>query len=85
MATKKAVDLSNKATGKERTLIAAMRVRYSEDTLQKREFLNQQYADLMKRAHQDYADDPEIGALYAYALMIQHPWDLWHNNETPKP
>jgi hypothetical protein len=42
MATKKAVDLSNKATGKERTLIAAMRVRYSEDTLQKREFLNQQ-------------------------------------------
>ncbi len=85
MATKKAVDLSNKATGKERTLIAAMRVRYSEDTLQKREFLNQQYADLMKRAHQDYADDPEIGALYADALMIQHPWDLWHNNETPKP
>ncbi len=46
----------------------------------KRAFANQQYADLMKKAHISYAYDPEIGALYADALMIQHPWDLWNNN-----
>ncbi len=47
---------------------------YSEDTLQKGAFANQQYADLIKKAHINYAYDPEIGALYADALMIQHPW-----------
>ncbi|MBA2563688.1 MAG: hypothetical protein H0V14_12430, partial [Chitinophagaceae bacterium] len=48
IATKKAIDLSNKATDKEKALIKAMHVRYSEDSIQKREFLNQQYADFMK-------------------------------------
>jgi len=39
----------------------------------------------MKRAHDNYPDDPEISALYADALMLLHPWDLWEHNGNPKP
>ncbi|MEO6219081.1 MAG: hypothetical protein ABIO81_01540, partial [Ginsengibacter sp.] len=84
-AINKAEELSVNSSKKEEALIDAMHVRYSSDSTQKREYLNQQYADKMKHLYTRYPADVELGALYADALMIQHPWDLWQHNGQPKP
>lgn len=83
-ATRKAVELSTTGTAKEKILIEAQQVRYSADSTISREKLNQLYADKMKEAYEKYPDDANIAALYADALMLQHPWDLWNVNGTPK-
>ena len=84
-ATKKAKELENNFSVKEKALIKAMQVRYSNDSTQKRDDLNQQYADKMKELYKKFPSDAEIGALYADALMNQHPWDLWQHDGQPKP
>jgi tetratricopeptide (TPR) repeat protein len=81
----KAVELSVRGTAKEKMLIEAMSVRYSPDSTQAREKLNQLYVDKMKAAYQKYPADADIAALYADAMMLQHPWDLWTIDGTPKP
>ena len=85
VAISKAVELSGNAAEKEKILIQAQRVRYSADSTMKREKLNQLYVDKMKEAYDKFPADGDIGALYADALMLQHPWDLWKTNGTPKP
>ena len=85
LATKNAAVHFNLASVKEKALIDAMQVRYSEDSTQKREVLNQRYADKMKVLYTNFIEDAEIGALYADALMLQHPWDLWQHNGKPQP
>jgi tetratricopeptide (TPR) repeat protein len=84
-AAGRAVELSANCSEKEKMLIRAQRARYSDDTSTSREQLNQVYADEMKKAYEAFPDDPDVAALYADALMLQHPWDLWNINGTPKP
>lgn len=83
-AVEKAINLSANATEKEKLLIQSQQVRYSADSTMDRQILNQQYADKMKEAYEKFPDDADIAALYADALMLQHPWDLWYTNGTPK-
>ncbi len=85
MATQRAVDFSSKATPIEKALIEAMVARYSADSTQSREVLNQAYANKLKAAYQKFPSSPDVAALYADALMLQHPWDLWNTTGTPKP
>jgi len=85
VATKKAKELMNASSSLEKALIETMQVRYSDDSTQKREFLNQRYADGMRELYTRFPSNAEIGALYADALMIQHPWNLWQHNGRPKP
>lgn len=84
-ATNKADGLQTTASGKEKMLIAAMKARYSADSTESREKLNQLYADKMKEVYEKYPADADVAALYADALMLQHPWDLWKIDGTPKP
>lgn len=69
----------------EQALIAAMEVRYSADSSQTREHLNQLYADAMREVHRRFPNSADAAALYADALMVQHPWDLYDRNYAPKP
>ncbi len=85
IATKKAKEFENNSSLKEKALIEAMQVHYSNDSTQKREYLNQQYADKMKELYSRFPSDAEMGTLYADALMNQHPWDLWQHDGKPKP
>ncbi|MGZ8558133.1 MAG: hypothetical protein ACXWWC_07370 [Chitinophagaceae bacterium] len=80
----KAVELSANSADKEKLLINAQIVRYSTDPSIRREKLNQLYADKMKEAYSKYPGDADVAALYADALMLQHPWDLWYTNGKPK-
>ena len=84
-ATKKALELAANAAVKEKALVEAIQFRYSDDSTKKRTDLNQQYADKMAALYVKFPADAEIGALYADALMIQHPWDLWDHDWQPKP
>lgn len=84
-AIQKAVKLSPNCTGIEKALINAMSIRYSNDSTQTREHLNQLYADEMKKVHTRFANSADAAALYADALMIQHPWDLYDSHYHPRP
>jgi tetratricopeptide (TPR) repeat protein len=84
-ATGRATQFAAPCTEKEKLLIAAQKARYSEDSTASREKLNQLYVDKMKEAYDKFPDDADIAALYADALMLQHPWDLWKTDGTPKP
>ena len=61
----------------EKSLIDAMQTRYSADSNQTRERLNELYAAAMKKVLERFPANPDGGALYADALMVQHPWDLY--------
>jgi hypothetical protein len=84
-AAGKAIEFCNSCTEKETMLIRAQRSRYSYDSTESRKKLNQVYVDLMKEAYDEFPNDPDVAALYADAMMLQHPWDLWKNDGTPKP
>jgi tetratricopeptide (TPR) repeat protein len=84
-STKKAIELSTNATVVEKALIAAMNVRYTDDTTKTREGLNQDYVDAMKSVAEKFPDNNDVLALYADAMMLQHPWDLWASDGVPKP
>jgi tetratricopeptide (TPR) repeat protein len=47
--------------------------------------LNQLYVEKMKEAYEKYPNDADVATLYADAMMLQHPWDLWNIDGTPKP
>ena len=70
---------------KEQLLIRAQRSRYTGDSAEDRKALNQVYVDLMKEAYSQFPNDPDVAALYADAMMLQHPWDLWNFDGSPKP
>jgi tetratricopeptide (TPR) repeat protein len=70
----------------EKALINAMTVRYTSDSTDvSRVQLNQRYSDEMKKVYDKFTSNPDAQALYADAMMLQHPWDLWNVNGTPKP
>jgi tetratricopeptide (TPR) repeat protein len=85
-ALNKAKELATAATPLEKELIDAMSVRYTADSTDvTRARLNEDYTRMMKKVYNNYKDNPDVQALYADAMMLQHPWDLWYVNGTPKP
>ncbi|MEO7801819.1 MAG: hypothetical protein ABIR81_07460 [Ginsengibacter sp.] len=85
LAIQKAKELCNNCSGVEKGLINAMSIRYSLDSNALRDSLNQLYADAMKKVHADFPTNADAAALYADALMVQHPWDLYDKFYEPKP
>jgi len=85
-AISKAVEYEEKASAFEKFLIDAMAIRYTSDSADAtRAQLNQDYTDMMQKAYKSFPANPDAKALYADAMMLQHPWDLWNVNGTPKP
>jgi tetratricopeptide (TPR) repeat protein len=85
-ALNRAKELAASVTPVERELIDAMSVRYTADSADAtRASLNHAYTEMMKKVYQHYPAHPDAQALYADAMMLQHPWDLWRIDGTPKP
>jgi tetratricopeptide (TPR) repeat protein len=85
-ATQKASQLSASATQVEKALINAMQVRYTADSADAtRAKLNVEYTAMMKKVFEKFPANADAQALYADAMMLEHPWDLWFVNGTPKP
>jgi len=74
------------ASDKEKALMDAMQKRYSNDTTNAdRPRLDSAYAQALAGLIKAYPADNDIKALYIDAVMLQHKWDFWHTNGTPKP
>ncbi len=77
-------DTAVEATPLERELVAAERKRFSMPSPKDRTTLNADYADAMRIIWRRHPNDPNIGALFADALIDQHPWDQWTPDGQPK-
>ena len=85
-AVSKSIEFEEKASVFEKALIDAMAIRYTSDSADAtRAQLNQDYTDMMQNVYKNFPAIPDAKALYADAMMLQHPWDLWNINGTPKP
>jgi tetratricopeptide (TPR) repeat protein len=73
------------ATKKEQALMDAMEKRYSSDTTNAdRARLDRAYAGALSALVQAYPGDNDIKALYIDAVMLEHKWDFWTTDRTPK-
>ncbi|MDF7809846.1 tetratricopeptide repeat protein [Hymenobacter sp. YC55] len=84
-AIQQARRLAVRATPKEQALIAALAERYPPTPVADRSKFDQAYAAALKNVYQQFPTDPDIGAMYAEALMDLHPWDIWQKNGSPQP
>jgi len=69
----------------EQALIEALATRYADPAPDDRAALDAAYADAMRAVWQRYPDDPDVGALFAEALMDLRPWDLWTRDGVAQP
>ncbi|MFG0258536.1 MAG: hypothetical protein ACF8GE_11600 [Phycisphaerales bacterium JB043] len=84
VAAQNALALMDSADRKEQMLVHAISKRYAPTLPDDVSALNQAYAEAMREIYNDYPDDPDIGALYADALMNLQPWDYWTSDDEPK-
>lgn len=80
----KAVKYSANASANEKALINALVKRFPRTEVTDMTPYNAAYAQALKEAYDAFPGDAEIAALYADALMNEHPWDLWEKNGTAK-
>jgi tetratricopeptide (TPR) repeat protein len=76
-ALRKAQSLASTASDKERALIAALALRYSDDQGAERAALDAAFADAMSLLADKYPDDLQIAVLASEAAMVTQPWDYW--------
>jgi tetratricopeptide (TPR) repeat protein len=81
----KANALKANATVVEKALIEAIAIRYVADSAAGQGKLNELYRDAMKAVYKAYPKDENVATLYADALLLIHPWDLYGHDFTPKP
>jgi tetratricopeptide (TPR) repeat protein len=69
----------------ERAFIEALSHRYANPQPEDRGPLDRAYAEAMRTVWKTYPDDPEVGVLFAEALMDLRPWDQWTPEGQPQP
>jgi tetratricopeptide (TPR) repeat protein len=69
----------------EQALIEALSHRYADPQPEDRGPLDQAYADAMRSVWKAHSDDPDVGALFAEAMMDLRPWDQWTHEGQPQP
>jgi tetratricopeptide (TPR) repeat protein len=76
---------SGNASPVERALIGALAKRYANPQPEDRSGLDRAYADAMREVWKKYPKDPDVGALFAEAMMNLRPWDQWTPDGKPQP
>jgi tetratricopeptide (TPR) repeat protein len=84
-ALEKALSLVEKASPVERGLIEALASRYAWPPPEDRAPLDSAYAEAMRELWRAHPEDPDVGVLYAEALMDLRPWDLWTSDGRKQP
>ena len=84
-ASVKANTFSLNCSPLEKELIIAMQQRYSKDSTISVKKLRVNYADAMQLLYTKYPNNVDVVTLYADALLLLHPWDLYTHDFTPKP
>ena len=81
----KANALKANASAVEKALIEAIAIRYVADSAADQGKLNARYRDAMKAVYNKYPNDENVSTLFADALMLMHPWDLYDHALKAKP
>jgi tetratricopeptide (TPR) repeat protein len=85
----KELELAQKNVGNaepiEQALIEALAKRYANPQPEDRSGLDRAYADAMREVWKKYPEDPDVGALFAEAMMNLRPWDQWTPDGEPQP
>jgi len=76
--------LATNCTPLEKDLINAIQYRYSADSTANITQLRKNYADAMHAVYLKYPNNADVLTLYADALMLLHPWDLYDHDFKPK-
>lgn len=84
-AAQKGKRYATTCTPMEKGLIDAMAIRYSADTTSDLKALQTAYSSSMQDLANRFAKNADVVALYADALMLEHPWDLYDPALAPKP
>jgi tetratricopeptide (TPR) repeat protein len=84
-ASEKSKELSINCSPLEKELITAMQQRYSKDSALTVKQLRTNYADAMQAVYVKHPKNAEVLTLYADALLLLHPWDLYTHDFKPKP
>ena len=84
-AALKANALKANANAVEKALIEAIAIRYVADSAANQGKLNALYRDAMKKVYTRFSKDENVSTLYADALLLMHPWDLYNHDFTAKP
>ena len=84
-AIAEAVERKSRAGPKEQALIDALAVRFSAMAKPDRQALNEAYAQAMAKVYRQHANDADVAALYADAVMNTMPWNYWGKDGTPHP
>jgi len=71
-------------TPMEKSLIWAIRQHYATNTSMSLDSLQENYTRAMEQISLKYPDNADVVTLYADALMMQHPWDLYDANLQPR-
>lgn len=82
-AIQQAVALSGNVSEKERRLIRAMALRYTDDPAADRTALDQAYSKAMGELVAAYPNDLTIPVFYAASLMNLSPWNYWYGDGSP--
>lgn len=82
-AAVRAQALADQASGVEQALIHAVAQRAVYPMPEDRRPLDEAYAAAMREAWQSYPNDPDVGTLYAEALMNLQPWAYWSTDGEP--
>ena len=80
---KLAQENAGNASAVERNLVEALSHRYANPQPEDRAPLDQAYADAMRKVWQAHPDDPEVGVLFAEAMMDLQPWNQWTPDGQP--
>src|SRR6201987_4448498 len=75
----------SQASAVENALIEALGHRYANPQPEDRGPLDRAYADAMRRVWNTDGNDPDVGALFAEAMMDLRPWDQWTADGQPQP
>jgi tetratricopeptide (TPR) repeat protein len=76
---------ASNASPVEQALIDALAKRYANPQPEDRSGLDRAYADAMREVWKKYPKDPDVGALFAEAMMDLRPWDQWTPDGKPQP
>jgi tetratricopeptide (TPR) repeat protein len=77
--------LAAQASPRERQYLDAVAIRYGKAPGGDRKALDRAYAEAMKKVMQDDPSDLDAAVIYAEALMVLRPWDLWTLDGHPNP
>jgi tetratricopeptide (TPR) repeat protein len=84
-AMDKAIQYASNASAKEQALIHALAKRFPREEVKDVSPYTAAYATAMKEVYEKFPDDADVLALYADALMNEHPWNFWLKDGTAQP